>query len=175
MTHLEVVQAVRAKFTTPLYPDHSAAFLVALCRRLRQEFPGDFPAGLRRKDSGTHTMLPNGINVALDIVMYPSGAAYDALGDADGAAVPVWNGIDNLPPDWYVAVSDDTPEPPEPPIPPTPPVPPVPPVDLEPILRRLDAVEAQVAALPPPADPSQWEAWGRFWGFGVTLQLRKKR
>lgn len=170
MTHLNVVKAVRKKFSGPLYPDQSAAFLVALCQRLKQEFPGDFPAGLRRKDSGTHTTLPNGTNVALDIVMYPDGAAYDALGDGDGAAVPVWNRIDNLPPDWYVAVSDT----PEPPAPPAPPVPPVPPVDLEPILKRLDALEAAIAALQPPADPSQWEAYGRVWGWSVTLQLRRK-
>jgi hypothetical protein len=134
MTHLEVVQAVRKQYPTPLYPDHSAAFLMALCVALQREFPYDPSAGLRRKDAGMHTTLPDGANVALDIVMYPTGAAYDALGDSETLAIPVWYYIGNLPPDWYVPVGNTpTPDPPTPPN--------------DDLARRVTALEAQVKAL----------------------------
>jgi hypothetical protein len=134
MTHLEVVQAVRAQFPTPLYPGHSAAFLVALCQRLQQEFPSESPAGLRRKDAGMHTTLPDGTNVALDIVMYPRGAGNDVLADSDGAAIPTWNDIGDLPTDWYVPVyGSPAPEPPAP--------------LSDDLARRLQALETQVARL----------------------------
>jgi hypothetical protein len=131
MTHLEVVQAVRAQFPTPLYPNHSAAFLVALCKRLQQEFPHEPPAGLRRKDAGNHTTLPDGTNVALDIVMYPDASAFDVLGSSETIAEPAWNFIGYLPRDWYVPVGgDSTPEPPD-----------------SNLAQRVLALEAQVAHL----------------------------
>lgn len=80
---LSTVQAVRAKYPTPLGARH-AAFLLEVAKATGK--------GLLRKDGGTNIELPDGTRVAQDIVMERDGSHhYDILGDGEGAATPGWD------------------------------------------------------------------------------------
>ena len=138
MTHLEMVESVRAEFPTPLYPAHSAAFLVKVVARLRT-MAGLAALGYTRKAPGTiGTTLPSGEYVSLDVLMLPDGsAAWDCLWDGENLAKAVWNSLphDKLPPaSAYVPVGGS-------PIPPTPA-----PLDSS-LLARIAKLEEQVHAL----------------------------
>lgn len=116
---LEIVEAVRVKYPTPLGASHGA-FLIELARTLGGG------AGLLAKDWGTFVRLPDGRGVAQDIICYrvPGGAThFDCLGDGEGAATPAWHEIGPIDPARYVDVGTvPVPEPPQP-EPPTPPQP----------------------------------------------------
>jgi hypothetical protein len=112
-----VVARVREKYPTPLGDQH-AACLLELARTIGQG------AGLLRKDSGTNILLPDGVRVAQDIIVFPNGDGYDCLGSGETLATPQWGGPvegSPFPSSRYYAVSAAAPEPsPIPgPIPPT--------------------------------------------------------
>lgn len=76
------VAALRQKYPTPLGQQH-AAFLIELARTVG--------AKLLRKDTGSHVLLPQGIYVSQDILVFDNGReCYDVLSDAEGLAIPSW-------------------------------------------------------------------------------------
>lgn len=112
---LEIVEAVRERYPTPLGERHGA-FLIELARTLGGG------AGLLAKDWGTFVRLPDGRGVAQDIIVYRDldGAThYDVLADGEGQARPAWQFAGPVDPARYVdvgAVPIPQPEP-EPPAP----------------------------------------------------------
>jgi len=81
---VEIVEAVRVKYPTPLGAEHGAC-LIAIAQALGGG------AGLLKKDWGTFVRLPDGTAVAQDIICYPNGRIFDCLADGEGAAVPAWS------------------------------------------------------------------------------------
>lgn len=103
-----VVAAVRATYPTPLGAQHGAC-LIEIARAIGQG------AGLLRKDSGTHIVLPDGTRVSQDIICFPDGDIYDCLGDAEGEARPTWSRANGGPlPSRYYRVSAEPEPSPEP-------------------------------------------------------------
>jgi hypothetical protein len=161
---LQIVAAIRRGYPTPLGAQHLAC--LEACAR-------GTGTGLVKKTSGTFLPHPTVGGVSQDCLMDRSGNAWDALIDAEGAATPAWNGIENLDPSRYVAPSSVVPEPqPEPDPQPQPPV-----CDLAPVLEKLDALTRRldtqadilqqivrlVLAPHPPLS-------GKVWGSKVTLR-----
>ena len=73
---------IRAHFPTPLGAYHPD-FLIAVARATG--------AKLLRKEHGTKIVLPSGVSVSQDILVFNEGAdCYDILSDAEGAARPSW-------------------------------------------------------------------------------------
>lgn len=134
---VEIVEAVRVKYPTPLGAEHGAC-LIAIAQALGGG------AGLLLKDYGTHVTLPNGVKVSQDIICYPNGRIFDCLADGEGAAVPAWSEAHGSPISdlsRYYAVSAAPPPVPGPPAPPVPP--PIPPVTCrapEAMAEVLDAI-----------------------------------
>jgi hypothetical protein len=90
--YLLTVQAIRAKYPTPLAGTH-AAFLAELALAI----PG---AGLLRKDGGTRITMPDGTTVAQDIIMFKEDSRiYDVLGDGENKATPTWGEANGSPAD----------------------------------------------------------------------------
>lgn len=138
---LGTVQAIRAKYPTPL-GDRHGAFLIEVAKACGGK--------LFRKDAGDHTTLPNGVNVSLDILIIetPQGPWWvDILGDAEVNAVPAWDAHpDAGQPEKFVDVSGiGAPSQPPPQQPPPSNPPPAPSVDLSVILARLDVTDARHA------------------------------
>ena len=138
---LATVQAIRAKYPTPLGDQHGA-FLMEVAKACGGK--------LFRKDAGDHTTLPNGVNVSLDILIIetPQGPWWvDILGDAEVNAVPAWDAHpDAGQPEKFVDVSGiGAPSQPPPQQPPPSNPPPAPSVDLSVILARLDVTDARHA------------------------------
>jgi hypothetical protein len=135
-----VIVAVRAKYPTPLGDSH-AACLLEIARAI------GLGAGLLKKDTGTNILLPDGVRVAQDIIVFPNGDGYDCLGSGETLAVPQWGGPvegSPFPASRYHAVSS-VPAPEPPPTPTPEPFPP-PPVDAD-LLRRVTELENRVLKL----------------------------
>lgn len=94
----DTVQRVRAKYPTPLGTLH-ATCLLDIAITIGQG------AGLLDKPSGTNIELPNGKDVAQDIICFPDGHIYDCLGDAENEARPDWQDKGFVDASRYVAVS----------------------------------------------------------------------
>lgn len=92
---LSIVQSIRAKYPTPLGTRHGE-FLLEVAKATSK--------GLLRKDWGTFVRLPDGVGVAQDILMDPSGRIYDILRDGEGAAEPTWHEGDAVDPTRYYRV-----------------------------------------------------------------------
>lgn len=103
-----VVEAVRAKYPTPLGVQH-AACLLEIAREIGHG------AGLLRKDSGSNILLPDGARVSQDVIVFPDGNGYDCLGSGETLATPQWSGPvegSPFPASRYYAVSaEPTPQP----------------------------------------------------------------
>jgi hypothetical protein len=140
---LPVIQAIRAKYPTPLGTRHGEFLL---------ECAAATGLHLLRKDFGTFVVLPDGTGVAQDILMKPNGVHYDILFDGENTAKPTFDLVAN--PDGSPLLVDpariylvqpsagtggSTPPPPTPA--------PAQPVDLTPILQRLDAIGGLIAEL----------------------------
>lgn len=103
-----VVAAVRAKYPTPLGFTHSAC-LLEIAAAIGQG------AGLLRKDAGSNILLPDGVRVSQDVIVFPNGEGYDCLGSGETLATPQWSGpIEGspFPSNRYYKVSADVPPPP---------------------------------------------------------------
>jgi hypothetical protein len=125
----QIVARIRSTYNTPLGAQHGA-FLVEVATALGK--------GLVDKPTGSHIQLSSGQFVSQDVVMDRSGAAWDILSDAEGAASPTFNPIDPIDPSRYVDVSASTS---------TPPVPAPAPVDLSPVVAALQTLAAGVGSL----------------------------
>lgn len=151
------VARVREKYPTPLGASH-AACLLEIAREIGQG------AGLLRKETGTNILLPDGVRVAQDIIVFPNGDGYDCLGSGETVATPTWGGPvegSPFPASRYYAVSGEQPVPGTP-IPPVPPLPTTGSLDIGPAVRALIAaavapLHAEIAALTKAIDerPSQ--------------------
>jgi hypothetical protein len=114
LNQLETVRHIRAKYPVPLGAQHPA-FLIEVANATGGK--------LFRKDGGAHVTLPNGVNVSMDILIVPSETGpwwVDILGDAEGAAEPVWDAHPNAGGEFVDvsgmgSVPDDPPPPPPPP------------------------------------------------------------
>jgi hypothetical protein len=129
-----VVARVREKYPTPLGDQH-AACLLELARTIGQG------AGLLRKDSGTNILLPDGVRVAQDIIVFPNGDGYDCLGSGETLATPQWGGPvegSPFPPSRYYEVKAGLPNPG--PIEPSPGTP----IPSTEVLKRLDDLERRL-------------------------------
>jgi hypothetical protein len=125
----QVVASIRSKYSTPLGAQHGA-FLVEVATALKK--------GLVDKPNGSHIQLSSGQFVSQDVVMDRSGAAWDILSDAEGAASPTFNPIDPIDPSRYVDVGSSTA---------TPPSPMPAPVDLSPVVSALNTLANGVGSL----------------------------
>lgn len=108
---LETLKAERAKYPTdrPLTPAELGALLNAVAWAHKDE-----GVGLEKKTGGFNVPQPKtGIPVASDILRFPGNVGRDVLGDADGAAVPVWGDPGPADPATFVAPVDPavTPQP----------------------------------------------------------------
>lgn len=104
-----VLRPIRAKYPTPLGTQH-AAFLVEAAKATG--------AKLLRKDAGTNVVLPSGVAVSQDILVFSNGAeCFDILSDAEGAAIVTWQPKGQIAGE-YVDVGGVV-QPPVPPVPPT--------------------------------------------------------
>jgi hypothetical protein len=83
---LQIVEAVRSKYPTPL-GGHHAAFLLEVAAATGK--------GLLIKTGGSRVTLPDGTTVSQDCLMEPSGIHYDILSDGEGAAKPAWDRVNN--------------------------------------------------------------------------------
>ena len=140
------LRTARAAYPTPM----SKAQLSELLNRVAAQHPG---WGLLRKDSGNNCPTPYpGVSVSCDWMVYaPTRWGYDILSDQEGAARVVESGGEALAAGADIVYPWPTTPPDPPPAVPPPPVivPPVPlPVlDLEPVLRRLEAMHIAQDAL----------------------------
>lgn len=140
---LSSVQAARARYGATLTDDECAALCNAVAWQHRAT-----GWGLSRKTSGTRGRLPNGTEVAHDILHYqPTNTLVDVLTAAGAASTPTWNPVG--PPQsadrtWVAPVDPATWAPA--PIP-TPAPTPAPSLDLQPVRADLAVVQGQLAAL----------------------------
>lgn len=143
-TLLASVQAERQAYGPTMTDDECARLCNAVAWRHRAT-----GWGLSRKTSGTRGRLPNGVEVAHDILHHqPTNTLVDILTAAGGASTPTWNPVgppqsaDRVfvapfdPASWGGPAPTPTPTP-------TPPAP----VDLGPVLAELAALRAELAAV----------------------------
>lgn len=127
---LAVIQRVRAKYPTPLGASHGAFLIEAA-----QQTGGK----LLRKEAGTNVLLPSGVRVSQDILVF-GGEGIDILSDGEGAAIPAWQEKGPIPGE-YIDVGGVVPQPDQPQEPK-----PAPSVDLSAVLARLDLMEKRSLA-----------------------------
>lgn len=131
---LQIVSVVRSKYPTPLGDKH-ADFLLEVAAALG--------LGLVSKTQGTRVALPSGQEVSQDVVMTPFGKAWDILSDGEGVATPVFNQIDPISPERFIAVpAMSVPSDPNS----TQGNPPVCAVDLQPVLQEIKQLKAMITA-----------------------------
>ena len=143
---IETVRQVRAQFGGTLTHEECALLSNAVAWRHRGT-----GWGLSRKTGGTRGRLPNGTEIAHDILHHqPSNELVDILIAAGEASTPTWNPVG--PPQsadrtWVAPVDPATftqaPAPAPGPVPPAPPAGPT----LAQVLERLDALQARVDLL----------------------------
>lgn len=110
---LSSVTRARAGFLTPLGVQH-ASCLIAIVQAIKADHPEVDP-GLLRKDSGTRITMPDGTEVAQDIICFPDGHHFDCLHDGENAASPTWQDKGFVDADRYYRVPGSAPPPPPPP------------------------------------------------------------